>query len=61
MTADPAKLRAALDELQAAVAARTPKPLKGCAPVRQGSDEYRCLTCNRVWDSHEDKPNCERD
>lgn len=34
---------------------------KGCSPVRQGSDEYRCLTCGRVWDTHEAKPECERD
>lgn len=27
-------------------------------PAYYGSDELKCLKCGRIWDAHEDRPDC---
>lgn len=53
--------RIALDMALAALGASIAVRVEKCNPVRHGQDEYRCTTCGKVWDTHEPKPDCERD
>lgn len=59
------KLREALEAWQSkysdAPSARPRSIYAICPPpIRHGQDQYRCQKCGMVWDTNEDKPDCNR-